>query len=403
MTSPAGRSSSRSTTTTPNIVEFTLTRAGLRLMSGALLHARQYQHRRPRLRRRLDEVVRAGRQLDLLGARHGGVGRAAAGDGAASARNIRSQKLGERIDLGAAACSSATCATGASTRRTERGHFTFRSKTRNWVEFCPTVADLGGGALRLSAISRRCPGSRSRVRRGLAGKGARADFGRSRRPAHQRGAARANGPAVSRMVDMFLPSRQDAAAMFPGQDAARRACKALRELSPETPVIVIKCGADGAIAHRAGAADYFRVPSAAERAVDETGAGDAFCGGAIVGFSRKRDLADALMRAAVSASFAVDAVGTGGARRCSDRNRRAAARLTLRAGSSAPASEARESIDARRTRDRKEAELDEEKKVMLQEIAMQPDFVRDNVDSMLAATRERARRAPAAGASARAS
>ena len=31
--------------------------------------------------------------------------------------------------------------------------------------------------------------------------------------------------------------------------------------------------------------------------------------------------------------------------------------------------------------------MDEEKKVMLQEIAMQPDFVRDNVDSMLEATR----------------
>jgi glutamine---fructose-6-phosphate transaminase (isomerizing) len=32
--------------------------------------------------------------------------------------------------------------------------------------------------------------------------------------------------------------------------------------------------------------------------------------------------------------------------------------------------------------------LDEEKKVMLQEIAMQPDFVRDNVDAMLEATRK---------------
>jgi len=32
--------------------------------------------------------------------------------------------------------------------------------------------------------------------------------------------------------------------------------------------------------------------------------------------------------------------------------------------------------------------LDEEKRIMLQEIAMQPDFVRDNVDSMMEATRE---------------
>ena len=32
--------------------------------------------------------------------------------------------------------------------------------------------------------------------------------------------------------------------------------------------------------------------------------------------------------------------------------------------------------------------MDEEKRIMLQEIAMQPDFVRDNVEGMLAATRE---------------
>ena len=32
--------------------------------------------------------------------------------------------------------------------------------------------------------------------------------------------------------------------------------------------------------------------------------------------------------------------------------------------------------------------MDEEKKVMLQEMAMQPDFVRSNVDAMLDATRK---------------
>ena len=72
---------------------------------------------------------------------------------------------------------------------------------------------------------------------------------------------------------------------------------------------MIKCGAAGAIAHQRNAADYLNSPSAAEQAIDETGAGDAFCGGALVGFSRKLALSEALAGAAVSASFAVEAVG----------------------------------------------------------------------------------------------
>lgn len=75
---------------------------------------------------------------------------------------------------------------------------------------------------------------------------------------------------------------------------------------------MVKCGAAGAVAHQRGAADYVAVPTAAETIADETGAGDAFCGGAMVGYSRKRDVADALSRAAVSASFAVEAVGPAG-------------------------------------------------------------------------------------------
>ena len=110
------------------------------------------------------------------------------------------------------------------------------------------------------------------------------------------------------LVDMFMPSRQDADAMFPGR-APLDALRALRDLAPDLPVIVIKCGADGAIAHRRGAPDYVALPAIAEAMVDETGAGDAFCGGGLVGFSRKADLVEALVRGSVSASFAVEAVG----------------------------------------------------------------------------------------------
>ncbi|HLH49626.1 MAG TPA: PfkB family carbohydrate kinase, partial [Roseiarcus sp.] len=74
--------------------------------------------------------------------------------------------------------------------------------------------------------------------------------------------------------------------------------------------IVVKCGAAGAIAHQRGDADYLEIPSAAARAVDETGAGDAFCGGALAGYARRRELAAALAHAAVSASFAVETTGS---------------------------------------------------------------------------------------------
>ena len=64
------------------------------------------------------------------------------------------------------------------------------------------------------------------------------------------------------LVDIFMPSRQDVAAIFPGHTPLD-ALKALRELSPDTPVIAVKCGAQGAIAHQRNEADYLSSPSAA--------------------------------------------------------------------------------------------------------------------------------------------
>jgi sugar/nucleoside kinase (ribokinase family) len=220
------------------------------------------------------------------------------------------EKLGERIDLSRCRLLERNLRNWGLYEEDGTRHFTFRSKTRNWVDFSPTVADLDDGPYGFCHLAPLPWHLHVEFAEALREKGASLisvdpdDRRLSEVPLSEVG-------RLLRMVDMFMPSRQDAAAMFPGR-APLEALKALRELSPETPVIVIKCGAAGAIAHQQGAADYLEVPSAAERAVDETGAGDAFCGGAIVGFSRKRDLADALMRAAVSASFAVEAVGPAG-------------------------------------------------------------------------------------------
>ena len=179
--------------------------------------------------------------------------------------------------------------------------------TRNWLDFSPTVADVDAGPYdfcHLAPLPWRLHLELAVV---LRAKGAQLI---SLDPDDRRldEVDRSEIARLLRLVDIFMPSRQDAAAIFPGR-TPRDALKALRDLAPDTPVIVVKCGKAGAIAHQRQDRDYFEIPSAAARAIDETGAGDAFCGGVLVGFSRKNDLADALTRAAVSASFAVEALG----------------------------------------------------------------------------------------------
>ncbi len=65
------------------------------------------------------------------------------------------------------------------------------------------------------------------------------------------------------------------------------------------------------IVHAAGAADYFKLPSIAEVVVDATGAGDAFSGGALVGYARTGSALEAALFGSVSASFALAATGLG--------------------------------------------------------------------------------------------
>ena len=127
-----------------------------------------------------------------------------------------------------------------------------------------------------------------------------------------------------RRLDAFLPSRQEAEALFPGADPAS-ALRRLRALAPAVPVIALKLGADGVMLHRAGDAELLCVPAAAAAVVDTTGAGDAFCGGFLVGLARTGDPVVAARMGSVAASFAVEAVGHDGLRRATAES--AAARL----------------------------------------------------------------------------
>ncbi len=112
-------------------------------------------------------------------------------------------------------------------------------------------------------------------------------------------------------IDLFLPSRQDGRVVFPGlspADTVRR----FRDLSPQTPLVALKCGAEGCVAHARGDRDLLVVPAVPVIANDATGAGDTFCGGTLVGFVRSADPLTALLHGAVSASFCVETVGVSG-------------------------------------------------------------------------------------------
>lgn len=189
-------------------------------------------------------------------------------------------------------------------------HFVFRSGMRKWEEFSPNAADLDEGPYAFCHLAPLPWELHLKLAAGLRARAARLisvdldDRRLSEIPIDE--IVRFLG-----LVDLFMPSRQDIAEIFPGRTPLD-AMKALRAMAPDTPVIVIKCGAAGAIAHERNEPDYLELPTAAELAVDETGAGDAFCGGALVGFSHHLALREALARAAVSASFAVETVGSSG-------------------------------------------------------------------------------------------
>ena len=217
-------------------------------------------------------------------------------------------KLEERIDLGHCRAIPKTLRNWGLYEEDGTRHFTFRAGMRNWEDFSPNAADLDDGPCAFCHLAPLPWSIHLDLAVTLRARGAELisvdldDRRLSEVPVSE--VAR-----LMDLVDLFMPSRQDVAEIFPGRSPID-AMKALRELSPDTPVIVIKCGAAGAIAHERNAPDYLASPSAVERAVDETGAGDAFCGGALVGFSRKLALGEALAHAAVSASFAAEGVGS---------------------------------------------------------------------------------------------
>jgi ribokinase len=108
------------------------------------------------------------------------------------------------------------------------------------------------------------------------------------------------------LVDLFLPSRREAALLF-GRDAPEAAAAAFAARGPRA--VVIKLGADGCLVYGDGQAGPWQVPAVPVDALDPTGAGDAFCGAFGVSYGHSGALVDAACHATVAASFVVEQRG----------------------------------------------------------------------------------------------
>jgi sugar/nucleoside kinase (ribokinase family) len=189
-------------------------------------------------------------------------------------------------------------------------HFIFRTETRHWESFCPT-AEAAASSRQAAAHVAPMPHERAlAILQTLRNNGtATLSLDLDERDLHGMGLETVD--TLMGACDLFMPSRQEARVLFPSAtpvDALRR----LRELNPDTPLVVIKCSADGVIGHEAGASTYFHVPAVPVELVDATGGGDSFCGGLIARFAASRSAVEAMISGVVSASFCVEGLGLTG-------------------------------------------------------------------------------------------
>jgi len=109
-----------------------------------------------------------------------------------------------------------------------------------------------------------------------------------------------------RCVDAFLPSEQEVQSMLGVGDPWQAALR-FAEAGPQ--VVVIKSGSKGSLIYDGQARRRWHVPAYPARVVDVTGAGDAYCGGFMVGYQETGDPVLAGCFGAVSASFVLEGFG----------------------------------------------------------------------------------------------
>ena len=113
-------------------------------------------------------------------------------------------------------------------------------------------------------------------------------------------------PHAARLVDVFLPSREELAELV-GYDDPPRAAGELTAAGVKC--VVVKMGGDGALVARP-AMPLAHAPASRVTVADPTGAGDSFCGGFAAGLALGEDVVDAARRGCATAAAAIGAAGS---------------------------------------------------------------------------------------------
>jgi sugar/nucleoside kinase (ribokinase family) len=122
---------------------------------------------------------------------------------------------------------------------------------------------------------------------------------------HLAGSLAAHGPILSQ-IDLFTPDREEAGAITGTTDVPGMIDTLL---NAGARLVALRMGAAGSLVGTSSG-DYYRIPAVPpSKLVDVTGAGNAYCGGFIVGLGRNEEPAYAAARAAASASFALEQIG----------------------------------------------------------------------------------------------
>lgn len=109
-----------------------------------------------------------------------------------------------------------------------------------------------------------------------------------------------------RWVDVFLPSEQEVESLL-GKGDPWEAAARFADAGPAA--VVIKAGSKGSLIYDSRTRKKWLVPAYPTQVVDVTGAGDAYCGGFMVGYDETQDPVLAGCYGAVSASFVLEGFG----------------------------------------------------------------------------------------------
>lgn len=107
-------------------------------------------------------------------------------------------------------------------------------------------------------------------------------------------------------VDIFSPSLDDAHILL-GDVSIETLLRQFAEMGPR--IIALRQGEAGSLVYDREVDAVWHVPAAEATVVDVTGAGNAYCGGLLVGWCETQEVAHAAARAAVSAAVTIEQVG----------------------------------------------------------------------------------------------